>query len=260
MINIHIPARFSIFIGMLLLAVSGISNSYAQAPTVDFGGTWNTVTSKGKKIVLTLRSTRRTAVTGTYARNGLTARLTQPEASFVTASYAAEPVVQSISSIEGTVTDKVLRFKWVEDGGRGAGKFTMSPDGRSFQGTFSRTDNPDDTSGGTWNGVRQTSFHGVWQTKVGEQFLYPQLLLQQSGDQITGHLVAGHPDLGVIKDGVVDGDTLKFLVWRPDPRSMGNLRLPDIPIGKGELVMNADRRSFSGTILGASVVGTRIGR
>lgn len=250
--------------GIALILAGGASISYAQA-VPDFGGRWNTVTSKGKKMVLTLQTLRRTDVTGTYPVNGLTASTQPADRSFNTVAFvnvtltSAELGVQSLSTISGSVTGNVLRFKWSEDGGRGAGRFIISADGRSFQGTFSRTDNPDDASGGTWNGTRATSFNGVWQTKAGEQFLYPQLLLQQSGDAVTGHLVAGRPDLGVIKEGVVEGKTLRFTIWRPISILPGRA-VPEQYLGKGELVMDADGKSFRGTIIGASVIGSRIGR
>ncbi len=149
---------FKVFSGIVLILAGSISNSYAHDVPVDFRGTWNTVTGKGKKIVITFETVRRTSVTGTYARNGLTASykpLDDAATAFVKVSaISGEPALQNISSITGTVTGYVLRFKWLEDGGRGAGRFTMSSDFRSFQGTFSLTDNPDDSSGGTWNGTR----------------------------------------------------------------------------------------------------------
>lgn len=251
---------FTIVSGIVLMLVGSLSISYAQSTTVEFRGTWNTVTGKGKKIVITFETVRRTSVTGTYARNGLTASYKPsvgPVTAFVKVSaISSEPTLQSLSSITGTVTDNVLRFKWLEDGGRGAGRFTMSSDGRSFQGTFSMTDNPDDTSGGTWNGTRAPIFAGVWQTKVGEQLLYPALLFQQTGRQVVGSLFGNRPDLGVIREGIIDGNTLRFTVMRaPNPIRPDLL----IPMGTGELVMNPDGKSFKGTILGASVSGTRLG-
>ncbi len=252
----------TLFGGFVLLMAGNISSSYAQGSTVDFAGTWNTVTGKGKKIVITMQSVRRTSVTGNYARNGLTASykpLDDAGTAFVKVSaISGEPAPQSISSINGTVTDNVLRFKWLEDGGRGTGRFTMSSDGQSFEGTFSRTDNPDDTSGGTWNGTRAPNFHGVWRGKSGEQMVYPELLLQQSGMRVVGRLWANRPDM-VIKHGVIDGNTLRFTVWlqrSPVP----NRYLPDVPAGAGELVMNPDGKSFKGNILGAAVSGIRIAR
>lgn len=254
--------RLTIFSGIVLLLVGSISNSYAQSSPVDFRGTWNTVTGKGKKIVITLETVRRTSVTGTYARNGLTASLKSMEGTvtaFVKVSaVSGDPALQSASSITGTVTDNVLRFKWLEDGGRGSGRFTMSSDGRSFQGTFSLTDNPDDTSGGTWNGTRAPVFAGVWQTKVGEQIQFPDLLFQQTGSQVVGQLYGNRPDLGIVREGIIDGNTLRFKILRPQPVIPGRY-LPDVFMGVGELVMNPDGKSFKGTILGVATNGTRLG-
>jgi hypothetical protein len=197
----------------------------------------------------------------------------------------------------GTVTDKMLRFTWVQTNGpHGAGRFTLSSDGRSFQGTFSMTDNPDDTSAGTWNGTttrldrsreggpdptgkmseaelakksaeyeeRQKNapaiFAGIWQTKSGEKIQYPQLLFQQSNNQVVGQLFAGREDFGVIRAGIVDRKTLRFQVWRPLLPSFNGLYQPDQYVGVGEIVMNADGKSFSGTILGTATSGTLIAR
>ncbi|HVF46394.1 MAG TPA: hypothetical protein VNA17_02390 [Pyrinomonadaceae bacterium] len=252
---------FTIFSGIVLLLAGSISSSYAQGTPVEFRGTWNTVTSRGKKIVLTLETVRRTSVSGTYARNGLTAIYQAPGGSvtaFVKVSaISAEPARQSLSSITGTVTDNVLRFKWLEDGGRGAGRFTMSPDGQSFQGTFSLTDNPDDSSGGTWNGTRAPVFAGAWQVKVGEQILYPDLLLYQTGNLVTGQLSANRAELGVIREGVIDGNTLRFKIWRA--RTTLPNAFPDLHVGNGELVMDKGSKSFKGTILNAATSGTRLG-
>jgi len=261
MINIQKRIWLRILLGMWLV-VGSVATASAQTTTVDFRGTWNTVTSKGKKIVITFETVRRTSVTGTYAINALTgsnSRTDDATLAFVKVSAGGtDPVFQSMSSIRGTVDGNVLRFKWTEDRGQGAGRFTMSSDGRSFQGTFSMTDNPDDTSGGTWNGTRAPVFHGVWQAKAGEQFVYPQVLFQQSGNQVVGQLFAGNDQQGVIREGVIDGNTLRFKVLRPQPVIPGRY-LPDIPIGVGELVMNPDGKSFKGTILGAPVSGTRLG-
>ncbi|MBV9215980.1 MAG: hypothetical protein JO053_07365 [Acidobacteria bacterium] len=254
---------WAILSGILLLTISGVLSSFAQSPA-EFGGTWNTVTSSGKKIVITLKSTdRRTNVTGTYAVNGLTASYQSPPRAvdpFVRVSFmTGEPPLQSLSSITGTVTGNVLRFKWLEDGGRGAGKFTMSSDGESFEGTFSRTDNPDNTSGGTWNGTRAPNFAGAWQTTSSGRLQFADMVLQQSGIRVTGYLSAGNPSLGMITEGVIDGNTLRFQVLR-DVNIMPG-RPPQYQYsGTGELVMDKGSRSFKGTILGTPTVGTRLGR
>lgn len=236
---------------------------FAQAPAPDFDGTWNTVTSKGKRIVVTLQSVRRAEVSGTYAVNALTSAASAPHPAasvFVNAAFAPAPMpMQSLSTIRGRVAGNVLRFRWQEDGGHGAGKFTLSEDGQSFQGTFSMTDLPDDTSGGTWNGTRAPNFQGVWRTMAGSQMQFPELLLQQSGMQVSGRLFGNRPEMGVIKEGVVDGNTLRFRVYRPRP-SPPSVRLPDEYVGIGELQMEAGSKSFKGTILGTATSGTLIGR
>lgn len=263
LVNKRKHAWLTVVSGLVLILTGSVSITYAQGSPVDFRGTWNTVTGKGKKIVVTFETVRRTTVTGTYARNGLTASnnyVDGTKTAFIKVSaISGEPASQSASSIRGTVTDNVLRFKWLEDGGQGAGRFAMSTDGRSFQGTFSLTDNPDDTSGGTWNGTRAPVFHGVWQTKVGDKIQFPELLFQQSGNQVVGSLYGNRPDLGVITEGVIDGNTLRFKVMRPQPPLFNGQNLPDIPMGIGELVMNPDGKSFKGTILGAPANGTRLG-
>ena len=258
--NLRKRILFTILSGILLHIASGNSSSYAQAATVDFAGTWNTVIGKGKKIVLTLKSVdRRTSVTGTYGQNLLTASYMPPDGSvtaFVKVSATtAVPEMQTLNSIKGTVTDNVLRFKWrQEDGGHGAGRFTMSSDGQSFEGTFSLTDNPDDTSGGTWNGTRAPNFAGAWSGKFGEGVM--ELILQQSGPQVTGQLRVNSADLGVIRDGIIDGNTLRFQLVRPN-KMPGR---PDEYVVSGELVMDKGSKSFKGTILGATTSGTRVGR
>lgn len=267
MINRRNRILFTFLSGIVLFMACGISSSYAQS-TAEFSGTWNTVTSKGKKLLVTLKSVdRRTSVTGYYGINGLTGSyksLDRPDNIFVKVSATTvEPVLQTLSSIRGTVADNVLRFKWVEEGSHhGAGRFTMSSDGQSFEGTFSMTDNPDDTSGGTWNGTRAPIFEGAWQTTVGGNIQFPDLILHQAGSQVTGQLSANRPDLGMIRNGIIDGNTLRFQVWRPNPKAAyyPNQRLPDLQIGIGELVMDKGSKSFTGTILGTSTSGTRLGR
>jgi hypothetical protein len=260
--NLPKQILFPMLSGIVLLLASCIPISYAQANTVDFGGTWNTVTSNGKKFVITLQSVRRTSVTGTYTRNGLTASYKPADGSvnaFVKVSaVSGEPALQNVSSITGTVTDNVLRFKWLEDGGRGAGRFTMSPDGQSFQGTFSLTDNPDDTSGGTWNGTRTPYFAGAWRGKLGEGVM--EIIFQQNGSQVTGLIKVNSADLGVIKEGYINVDTLRFQLWRPSGRiSPNGMNVPEYA-GTGELVMNKDGKSFSGKILNAPANGALIAR
>jgi hypothetical protein len=245
---------------------TGSAQDRRRGNGVSFSGTWNTVTDKGKTIVMTLRLERSdsSVVTGSYSVNGLTGSYKPSDGSingFVKVSWSAEPVLQNMSSIRGTVTGNVLRFTWAEDGGGGAGRFTLSSDGESFEGTFSRTNNPDDTSGGTWNGTRQHSFAGAWQGKLGEEGL--ELTVQQSGDRVTGQFNINSNRDWIFKDGIVVGNTLRFtVVLSPE----GLMRLgkrpdsPDQPVGVGELVMSPGGKSFQGTILGAAASGTHVGR
>lgn len=104
------------------------------------------------------------------------------------------------------------------------------------------------------------AFDGVWRVMSGAQYVFPELLLQPVGsDKIVGRLFAGRPEMGVIKGGVVVRNTLRFTVWRPRPLFIGRVQ-PDDYVGIGELVMNADGKSFQGTILGTAISGTRIAR
>jgi hypothetical protein len=86
------------------------------------------------------------------------------------------------------------------------------------------------------------------------------LLFLQNANKVVAQLFANNRDLGIIKDSIVDRNTLRFTVWRPG-RIITNERLsPDEYIGAGELVMNADGKSFTGTILGSATSGKLIAR
>ncbi|KUM28370.1 hypothetical protein AU467_34885 [Mesorhizobium loti] len=61
----------------------------------------------------------------------------------------------SAGKINGKVSGNVLRFAWVQmDGTRGSGKFELSGDGQSFEGSYNFGSNPDAVEG-SWNGMRQ---------------------------------------------------------------------------------------------------------
>jgi len=248
---------------LLLVSVTGSAQGQIRA---NFSGTWNTVTDKGKKFQISLRHERSdpSVVKGGYGVDCLTSSnaclgsnkpLDGSINGFVNVSWRAEPVLQSPSSITGTVTDNMLRFTWSETSRHGAGRFTLSSDGESFEGTYSMTDNPDDTSGGTWSGTRQHSFAGAWQGKFGESFL--MLILQQDGARVGGQLQVNSADFGIVSEGIVNGNTLRFNILRVNPRNV--LGKPEY-VGSGELVMNAGGKSFTGTILGAASSGTHVGR
>jgi hypothetical protein len=237
-----------------------------------FVGTWNTVTDKGKKLVITLTRIRSSGiVTGSYDPwNGLTGSYKPSDGSingFVKVSWGAEPVLQDAAgnSITGTVTGNVLRFTWRESAGSsgripdrfGAGRFTLSADGESFEGTYSMTNNPDDTSGGTWNGTRAHNFAGAWRAKLGDTGL--ELIFQQTADRVTGQVRGFSYDV-IIRDGKVVGNTLLFTVERTDPTVLPGRAPRYQGMGTGELVMDRGSKSFTGTLLGAATSGTLIAR
>ena len=103
--------------------------------------------------------------------------------------------------------------------------------------------------------VIPTFFAGAWKANFGGLFL--TMLFQQTGDQVSGQVNANSADLGVIRDGRVVDNTLRFTVVR---RAPNGANLPDVQVGVGELVMDAGGRSFKGTVLGVATSGTFIGR
>jgi hypothetical protein len=232
---------------------------------VSFTGTWNAITAKGKKIGITLRHDRSdyNAVTGNYSPiDGLTTASYQPSDGSIyeivkVSASTAQPVMQTLGFISGTVKDGVLRFTWREDGGQGAGRFTLSSDGESFEGTFSKTSNPDDTSGGTLNGTRVHSFAGAWRGKLGEGGF--ELILQQAGSQVTGQLNINSV-IFVVKEGRIADNTLRFTIARPGRPMFGGAMSPDEVMGTGELVMGAGGKGFTGKILNADASGTLLAR
>lgn len=104
------------------------------------------------------------------------------------------------------------------------------------------------------------TFQGVWRTTAGGQLQFPELLLQQSFDKVTGRLYGNRPDLGIIKEGVVDRKILRFTVWRPGRVLPTGQSLPDEYLGTGEFVMEADGKSFKGILLGGPASGSLVAR
>jgi hypothetical protein len=228
---------------LLLVSVTGSAQDRRRGNSPNFTGVWNTITNKGEKIVITMRHDRAdfNVVTGSYHLLG---------------DVTDKPLD---GGLKGTVTDNVLRFTWSQDDRRrGAGRFTLSSDGQSFEGTYSASRNPDDTSGGTLNGTRAPNFAGAWHAKLGEGAL--ELILQQTGDQVTGQVKVNSADLGVIRQGTIVENTLSFRIVRAGKRLPNGLNLPDEYVGTGELVMDRGGKSFKGTVLGTTTSGTLIGR
>lgn len=105
---------------------------------------------------------------------------------------------------------------------------------------------------------RASSFAGVWHAKLGEAAL--ELILQQTGKQVTGQVKMNSADIGVIRAGIVVGNTLRFTIVRAG-KALGNgTNLPDEYVGTGELVMDAGGTSFTGNVLGTVTSGTFVGR
>lgn len=101
----------------------------------------------------------------------------------------------------------------------------------------------------------RTRFAGAWQGTWGGAFM--MLILQQTGDRVTGQLNVNSADFGIITDGIIDGNRLSFKVQRKVPN---RLNRPYEYVGTGELVMGADGKTFTGTVLGAATSGTLAGR
>jgi hypothetical protein len=102
----------------------------APAPTGGglFSGDWDTRCFGGftYKMRLTQKGDR---VTGTYEGN-------------------------TTGTIEGTVVGRVLRYRWSQsNGNKGAGKFSLEPDGKTFKGGYTYSDDPE-LSDRYWNGTR----------------------------------------------------------------------------------------------------------
>lgn len=91
------------------------------------------------------------------------------------------------------------------------------------------------------------SFAGVWRASLGGSAL--ELILQQSGKQVTGQVRINSAEMG-IREGFVTGNTLRFKIVR--------YRLPngfEEYVGFGELVMDKGGTSFTGNVLNASTSG-----
>lgn len=98
-------------------------NAGTPATGTDFSGEWDTRAGVSYRIRFTQTGNR---VTGTYEGG----------------------------EIEGTVMGNVLRFRWKQtNGNKGAGKFTLSADRKSFAGVWTYGDDPD-TATNSWNGTR----------------------------------------------------------------------------------------------------------
>lgn len=220
-------------------------NTYIP-PVISFAGTWETISNGQHHFALIMVQTG-TKVTGIYPRGN--------------------------GKLEGTVSGRVLRFKWESDGGTGSGRLVMDESGKAFSGTYNKGDNPDDVLN-TWNGKLPAvsadkapekvtppeevtpplaSFAGVWQAKFGEGVL--ELILQQAGDQVTGQVKVNSADVGVIRESSLAGNTLRFKIVRAGRALANGTHSPDEYMGIGELVLDAGGKSFTGHVLGTITSG-----
>jgi hypothetical protein len=87
-----------------------------------------------------------------------------------------------------------------------------------------------------------------------------ELILQQTGKQVTGQVKLNSADVGIIREGIVVGNTLRFKVMRAGKVLPNGLNLPDEFLGSGELLMDEGGRSFKGNVLGTATSGNFVGR
>ncbi|MEP6787355.1 MAG: hypothetical protein ABJB40_02910 [Acidobacteriota bacterium] len=150
-------------------------------------------------------------------------------------------------AFDGEVSGNTLRFRVSSLLARPeepttTGEFVMAQDGRSFTGNVGK--------GTPVIATVLANFAGVWSAKWEEGTLL-ELILQQTGPQVTGQLRANSADLGIIMDGIVVGNTLRFKVMRP--RTPGESpNSPYVYSGTGELVMDEGGKLFTGHVLGAA--------
>lgn len=122
-----------------------------------------------------------------------------------------------------------------------SGEFVMAQDGKSFTGNV--------VKGMPVIATVLPNFAGVWRAKWGDA-AFLELILQQTGPQVTGQLRANSGDVGVITDGIVVGNTLRFKVMRALPGV--SLRSSLVYRGTGELVMDEGGKLFTGQVLGSA--------
>ena len=173
-------------------------NTYAA----DFAGVWETVTDGRFAITLTLEQDRN-KVTGTYTPGN--------------------------GKLEGTIKDRVLRFKWSSDGGQGTGRFIMD-DLDGFSGSSNKGDNPDDADS-TWSGKRKI-LGGGGKTKV-------EVNLNGQWNVVTNS---------------VNGPTMKWSLWQNTKNQVwgsGTYKLGYGP--KPESVVTISEGTFSNGVLRCTV-------
>lgn len=278
---------FTLLSGFVLLISAGISSTYAQKP-IDFTGTWQTIMMiNGRKSVTLTIVQKGDQATGLYPGNGkiegtvsgLVLRFKwQSDLGTGSGRFVMDEKQRAFSGTynKGDNPDDVdstwsgLRLvspEWMPGHKMPVGPEPVpipnkrqegapDPMGKISEAELEKKQAEFEAS----QKDAPATFAGVWQTKAGEKVQFPELLLQQAGDKVVGRLFASRPEMGVIKEGIVDRKTLRFTVWRPRPISFNGRYQPDEYLGAGELVMSEDGESFSGTILGGSTSGTLVAR
>lgn len=210
------------------VAVTNSWKTYVPDPPSSFAGTWDS--KLGVRNIKLSISQKGNTVTGTYPeQNG---------------------------SVEGTVLEKVLRFTWESDAGRGRGRLRISTSGESFAGRFNNGNDPD-VEGTRWEGTRRSddgeivgrsggkilgSYGGTW--IVNEFGPKGAMDLKQSGAVVTGFYRTAKGSY-YLQEASVNGTILRFVL---NPRNASN------SVRAGEFIV--DGKSFKGTIDGIPVTGT----
>jgi hypothetical protein len=205
-----------------------------DAPTVSFAGMW----------VAGLKITDRLTM--------LTFKFEQTDSQVTGYAFLESNEKQKLF-FEGEVSGNTLSFRLTRPTNDSeSGKFVMAQDGKSFTGNVGK--------GQAITATVLANFAGAWRAKWGEA-AFLELILQQSGTQVTGQVRANSSDVGVIREGIIVGNTLRFTLVRPG-RTVGNgAILPEEYVGLGELVLDESGKLFTGHVLGtATSGGTLIGR
>ncbi len=129
--------RILLVVGFLVIGIvpsygGGPDSGSVSPPVVGvFSGTWDTTTGESHLFTMTLNQTPDGIVNGSYiGPNG-----------------------------SGTITGQVnsegkLVYQWSQQGSHGSGIFELGPDGRTFSGTYSNSDDPS-VINGSWYGTRK---------------------------------------------------------------------------------------------------------
>jgi hypothetical protein len=270
--------------GVVLLMTSGISSLYAQAAPLDFSGAWETI----------MMMNGRNPITLTIVQNGDQATASLPGTGKIEGVVSGRVLRFTWRSDRGTgsgrfVMDEEQRafygtinrgsnpddvdstwngVRLVSDEWRPGIKVPVDKEPQPIPGKRQEGE-PEKLTKEQQAELEKklaeyeeaqknapATFAGAWRAKVGESYM--ELILQQRLDQVTGQVNANSAKLGVITDGRVVKNTLRFTIVRE--RLVSGAIVRDQLLGSAELVMEKGEQSFTGTILGAATSGTLLGR